>query len=200
MLSSRRRSAILRTTAIHNDKSYSLIAKINCSRAIYSVRISLQYKVGRRDAMSNRGDDRPKSYKKYLLWTVTHQLAMKAVGESLLPYSPMSIVRAARRSSWASRLRAARRSSWTSRLRAARRSSWASRLRAARRSSWASRLRAARPRLYKYARCVYLGASCSRHSVARLSDLRIVKLYRSPSLLLLSIYYLVTNIFLGLWS
>ena len=114
-----------------------------------------------------------------LLWTITHQLAMKAAGEFLLSYPPMSIVRAARQGSWASRPRAARRSSWASRRRAARQGSWASRLRAARRSSWASRRRAARPRLYKYARCVYLRTSCSSHFVARLSDLRIVKLLSS---------------------
>ena len=127
-----------------------------------------------------------------LLWTITRQLAMKAVGEFLLFYPPMSRRRAARQGSWASRLRVARRSSWASRRRAARQGSWASRLRVARRSSWTSRRRAARPRLYKYVRCVYLGASCSSHFIARLSNLRIVKL-------LSSLHFISCSLLITLW-
>ena len=167
--------------------------------------------------------DRQSWGEELILWIVMHQLIIKAVGKFLFLYLSMSIIWAARRSSWTSRLRAAcqsswtsrlwvarrsswtsrlraaRRSSWTSRLRAAHRSSWASRLRAARRSSWASRRRAARPRLYKYARCVYLGASCSSHFVARLSNLRIIKLISLHSTCCSLLIILWRTSPLGLW-
>ena len=148
--------------------------------------------------LSDRGplSDQQLQKKKLILWS---QLIIKIITKFFSIYPPINITQVTRQRSWMNRSQTAHQRSWTSRLWTIRQRSWTSRLWAARQRLWTSRLRATHPLLYSTRDIFISEALCSSHSVARLSDLRIVEATPVSTHSTCSLLIIPWRIPLGLW-